>query len=341
MANHVNRIVENSRDISAPSNMDVHGQSMEFGENRNVPADIIGRPEILFLTSYPPRECGIAMYSQNLIFAVRNKFNDYYNLKVCALEPGKARYFYPEEVYFTLDTTQPEAFSNLTGKINRDNKSEAVIIQHEFDLFNPVKHLLLKFIADINKPVIFVFHKIAPNPDKELKSYIQHICNRASTVIVMAYELACILTFDYQIPETKIRIIPYGTELTERADKEVLKEKYNFSGRQVLSTFGLLTPVKGIETVLEALPAVIKKHPDVLFLVIGKTHPETFKLEGENYRVKLEARVNSLKLQNYVKFINNYVVPETLKEYLQLSDICLFTCTDPHRPMSGTFSMAV
>ncbi|MBK8139895.1 MAG: glycosyltransferase [Chitinophagaceae bacterium] len=132
----------------------------------------------------------------------------------------------------------------------------------------------------------------------------------AGSVIVMTHSSERILINDYEIQNEKISVIPHGTHLVPHPDKEILKIKYKLSGRKVLSTFGLLSAGKSIETTLEALPAIVKKNPDVLFTIIGKTHPSVVKQEGEKYRLKLEAKVTALQLQEHVQFINHFLFPE-------------------------------
>ena len=141
--------------------------------------------------------------------------------------------------------------------------------------------------------------------------------------------------------QEKITVIPHGTHLVPHLDKHFLKNKYKLTGKKVLSTFGLLSSGKSIETTLEALPDVVKTNPDVLFLIIGKTHPSVVKQEGEKYRKMLEAKVAELQLQQYVQFINYFLPLPDLLEYLQLTDIYLFTSKNPNQAVSGTFSYAI
>jgi hypothetical protein len=136
-------------------------------------------------------------------------------------------------------------------------------------------------------------------------------------------------------------VIPHGTHLVSHTDKDILKEKYKLTGRTILSTFGLLSAGKCIETTLKALPEIVKKYPEVLFLIIGKTHPSVVKNEAEKYREMLEDNVETLKIQNNVKFINEFLPLPELLEYLQLTDIYLFTSKDPNQAVSGTFSYAM
>jgi hypothetical protein len=157
----------------------------------------------------------------------------------------------------------------------------------------------------------------------------------------MTHNSAKILITDYDLPKKKISVIAHGTHLVPHLNRESLKKKYGIKDRKVLTTFGLLSSGKSVETTLEALPAIIKTNPDVIFLVIGKTHPEVLKEEGEQYRNSLEAMIVSKNLTQHVKFINSYLPLPDLLEYLQLTDIYLFTTNDPNQAVSGTFAYAM
>ena len=163
----------------------------------------------------------------------------------------------------------------------------------------------------------------------------------AQGIIVMTKSSAELLTAAYGISPEKINVIPHGTHLVPHADKLFLKHKYQLTGRKVLSTFGLLSAGKSIETTLEALPAIVEKDKSVLFLIIGKTHPTIVKHDGGAYRDMLMAKVNTLGLGNHVRFINHFLPLPELLEYLQLTDIYLFTSKDPHQAVSGTFAYAI
>lgn len=295
--------------------------------------------EILFVTSFPPRECGIATYSQDLIQALNNKFKKSFSIKVCALENGNHKY--TDEVKYILETHNPESYIQLATNINEDKTIQMVLFQHEFGLFKSNETDFITLLEAIKKPTAIVFHTVLPKPDGLLKQRVQKITDKAEAIIVMTHSSSKILMDDYKIPQEKITVIPHGTHLVEHTDKEVLKEKYQFTGRKVLSTFGLLSSGKSIETTINALPNIIKAHPDVLFLIIGKTHPSVIKEEGEQYRNNLIARINELQLQNHVQFVNSYLPLEDLLEYLQLTDVYLFTSKDPNQAVSGTFSYAI
>ncbi len=297
--------------------------------------------EILFITSYPPRVCGIATYSQDLIKALNNKFSNSLSIKVCALESEELNYQYPGEVKYILKTTLAEEYERLAFKINRDEYIKIVLIQHEFGFFKVQEQAFLQFLKKLSKPVMIVFHTIMPHPDDKLKLKIKSIASVCESIIVMTNNSFDILVNEYCIPKQKITVIAHGTHLVPHLSKEFLKKKYGLENRRVLTTFGLLSSGKNIETTLGALPDIIKTNPDVVFLIIGKTHPEVVKNEGELYRESLESLIMLNKLDNHVIFVNRFLPLPELLEYLQLTDIYLFTTNDPNQAVSGTFVYAM
>jgi len=297
--------------------------------------------EILFITSYPPRVCGIATYSHDLIKALNNKFSNSFSIKVCALESGDENYPYPGEVKYILNTSLAAGYEKLALNINKDNHIKIVLIQHEFGFFREQKQIFLQFLYELSKPVIIVFHTVLPHPDEQLKSNIARIAAACRSIIVMTHNSAEILMKDYGLPQQKISVIAHGTYLVPRLSMKSLKLKYGIIDRKVLTTFGLLSSGKSIETTLEALPAIVKQCPEVVFLIIGKTHPEVVKKEGEKYREMLVQKVKDYDLQDHVIFINSYLALPDLLEYLQLTDIYLFTTNDPNQAVSGTFVYAM
>ena len=300
-----------------------------------------GLPEILFVTSYPPRECGIATYSQDLIMALEKKIGTSFDIKVCALESGKVSYEYPNQVTNVLDTSDPKSFSNTALKINQHKKTKMVVIQHEFGFFHNEEKAFLSFLYELTKPIVIVFHTVLPNPDEKLKLLVQNIANACGSIVVMTKHASHLLIADYFIPKSKITVIAHGTHLVPHLDKQLLKEKYHLQGKKVLTTFGLLSSGKSIETTLRAMPKILKEIPDAMFLVIGKTHPEVLRHEDEKYREHLHAIVHDLHIQDQVRFINEYLELPKLLEYLQLTDIYLFTTNDPNQAVSGTFVYAM
>lgn len=297
--------------------------------------------EVLFMTTFPPRECGIATYSQDLILALNNKFKKSFAIKIAALELQNEKHNYKEDVYAVLETDNPNSYVELAENINENPAIEIVLIQHEFGLFRGNEADFMLFLKAIHKPKIVVCHTILPRPDEKFKMQVQEINTAVDAFIVMTNNSARILENDYQVLQDKITVIPHGTHLVEHLNKQMLKEKYNLSGRKIISTFGLLSSGKCIETTINALQTIVKEQPDVLFLIIGKTHPTVFKNEGEKYRNSLKASIEELELQNHVQFVDKYLSLDVLLEYLQLTDVYLFTSKDRNQAVSGTFSYAI
>lgn len=297
--------------------------------------------EILCISTYPPRECGIATFSDDLIRSIHQKFEKSYRLRVCALESTTERHTYAPIVKYTFNTSDVEAFGIMAKCINLDPDIELVLVEHEFGLFHENEAGFLQFLNNLSRPVVLVFHTVLTHPEASAKRYLQQIAEACAAIIVMTRNSSHILQQEYGIQEDKINVIPHGTHLVAQQDRKMLKEKYGVSGRKILTTFGLLSAGKSIETTIEALPAIIRENPLILFLVIGKTHPSVVKSEGEQYRERLVSRVRELGLEEYVRFINTYLELPVLLEYLQLTDVYLFTSADPNQAVSGTFVYAM
>ncbi|MEQ8477160.1 glycosyltransferase [Fulvivirga sp.] len=301
------------------------------------------KPVVLFLTSYPTRPCGIATFSKDLITAIHDKFSGNYELRVCALENSNHNnHVYPEEVIYQLNTNSPIDILKTGAKINNDPNIQLVCLQHEFGLWGgKYGNLLLDLLPLIKKPIITVFHTVLPNPNKEQKFIIKEIDIHSSKLLVMTKSSALLLAKDYGIISKKVHVIPHGTHHISWNGQNTLKRRYGYTDQIVLSTFGLLGPNKNIETTILALPDLIKSHPKIKFLILGQTHPEIIKNEGESYRSYLEKLVDKLALQNHVEFVNRYLSLKELLEYLKLTDIYIFSSKDPHQAVSGTFAYAM
>lgn len=301
------------------------------------------KPSVLMLTTFPPRECGIATYSKDLMDSVNNAFGNSCAIEICALYDGK----HPLQLQvgppnnYTLDTGSKESYDALASRINSDGAIQLVMIQHEFGLFNGCSEDFIQFLKSLNKPIIVAFHTVIPHPDPTRTKHVKDIASCAQYLTVMTYSAQNILIEDYGIERSKIKMIAHGTHLIKHKDRQNLKKKYGLDHKTVLSTFGLLGPGKSIETTLDALPKLITEFPDIIFLVLGKTHPSLAKIEGENYRDFLIQKTKDLQIEQHVQFVNEFLPLNTLLEYLQLTDIYLFTSKDPNQAVSGTFAYAM
>jgi glycosyltransferase involved in cell wall biosynthesis len=298
--------------------------------------------KMLIVSSYPPRECGLATFSNDIINAVKIVFGNTLPLEVCAIQNNGIEYKYHQEVTYTLPAANLDEYRSVAEQINERKDIGLVCIQHEFGLFGgEYGDYILAFILALNKPIAIIFHTVLPNPDEKRKKIVNAIVDLSDRIVVLTKKSQEILTGYYNCPVSKTQVIPHGNHNVLWEQKEKLKESYNYSDRIMLSTFGLISENKNIETTLFALPEIAKKHPNLLYLVIGKTHPEIIKKEGEKYREKLATIVKDLCLEDNVLFINEYVELKQLLEYLTLSDIYLFSSKDPNQAVSGTFAYAM
>jgi glycosyltransferase involved in cell wall biosynthesis len=299
-------------------------------------------PEILFITSYPPTECGIATYSNDLVNALNNKFSNTYTFTICALEKNETELTYTSDVKYVLHTKQLEQYKQLAALLNADENLSLIYLQHEFGLFSGEHGVaVLQLLSRLTKPVITTFHTVLPQPNSKLQKLVSAISRYSKSIIVMTKNAADILRNAYHIEADKINVIAHGTHLVSAAIHHTINGNNQFADRVVLSTFGLLSAGKSIETALDALPQIIKVYPNVIYLIIGKTHPDVVKLDGEVYRTILQNKVIENNLQAHVLFINKYLSLGALLNYLQRTDIYLFTSKDPNQAVSGTLAYAL
>jgi len=300
-------------------------------------------PCILYVCTFPPRECGIATFTQDLTNAIDKEFNPEIKSKILAMKDNPATiYNYPRKVIFQINETDIEDYLELANKINKSPEIKAVNIQHEYGLFGGEwGNYLLPFLALLKKPIITTFHTILPRPDKRLKKITKSIGEKSSGIVVMTKTAARILEKTYGFDKKKINVIPHGVHHVAYPSKANAKKKLNLSGRTVLSTFGMLNRDKGIEYAIESLPEVIKKYPKILYLVIGATHPLIRRQEGEKYRNKLMRLVAKYKLQDHVKFYDKYLDLAELIDYLKATDIYISPTLNPKQSVSGTISYAL
>lgn len=297
--------------------------------------------QVLLISSFPPRECGIATYSEDLVTALNKTIGDGFSINICPLESDTEKHVYDKDPEYILNTDFPGSFCTLAGLINNNRSIILVMIQHEFGFFEKKTDELLLFLKALNKSVVITFHTVLPHPNEILRLHVKAIAETVSGIVVMTHASSEILVRDYGIGIEKIVVIPHGTHLVVHTDKTLLKEKYGLKGKMILSTFGFLSDGKSIETTLYAMPAIIRENPDTLFLIIGKTHPAVLMRQGEKYRHKLESLISELGIEEHVLFINYFLPLSELLEYLQLTDLYLFTSCDPNQAVSGTFSYAM
>ena len=297
------------------------------------------KSKIVFLSTYPPTHCGIATFTEDTISAIDTIFGKSISCEICEITfKGDANV----NSAYHLPSQNKEAYQKVAAKINSDPDVKLVHIQHEFGLFGgQYGDYLLDFLDEINKPIAFTFHSVIPNPNETLKSLVQLLISYSEAIFVMTQKSKKILMDDYGLKESSIALVPHGTHLVDYETTAEAKKKFDFEDRIILSTFGLLGEGKSIETGLKALPQIVKQFPNVLYLVLGRTHPNAIENNVDKYRNSLQQTVQELHLENNVRFINEYLEVNQLLDYLKATDVYLFTSKDPNQAVSGTFSYAM
>jgi len=313
-------------------------QSTRLRETPTIAAPVVSQ-SLVMITTYPPKECGLATFASDLVQAIQNQYRSSLNLHICALNPPKSA---PRENFFhVLETDKPYAFQNLAQKIKKMEANEWVIVQHEFGLYRNHEVEFLEFLNTLEKKVMVVLHTVLPQPSPEIEGFMKILAFLSHTLVVMTHHSKSILVDRYGIASSKIIVIPHGTHLVEHQSKAALKAQFQWEDRTILTTFGLLSSGKNIETTLRALPQVIARFPNVLFLIVGKTHPGVIQVEGEQYRESLEALIQTLGLENHTVQLNSFIELPKLLDLLQLTDVYLFTSKNQDQAVSGTFAYAM
>jgi glycosyltransferase involved in cell wall biosynthesis len=300
------------------------------------------RSKILFISTFPPSKCGIASFTQDLVNAINQEIKENFLVNICALDkkghPAVSKF----PVSMVMDGHQLDSCIETAIAINEDPAIELVCIEHEFGLYGgELGEYLLGFLTMLEKPFIIRFHTVLPVPDKKRLKIVQAIALLAEKVIVMTTNSYRLLKEDYQVNEEKIIIIPHGIHAGSTLGVGELKSKYDLKNKLVLTTFGLLSPNKGIEKGILAMKEISVQFPQSVYIVLGQTHPNVLEQEGEKYRNYLQQLIDDNHLSPNVRLVNEYVPTKKLMEYLALTDVYLFTSIDPNQAVSGTFLYAM
>ncbi|MBI2483590.1 glycosyltransferase [Candidatus Uhrbacteria bacterium] len=298
---------------------------------------------LAFLSTYPPRECGIATYTSDLVNALKSVYTYPFTPKVIALNPNEiTRYRYSTDVIAQVSQSNKADLIECARMINAHPDILAVHIQHEFGLFaGTYGSYLLHFLHELRKPYCVTFHTVLPQPSDEMRSVVGKIAQTADRVIVMTGLSKDILVADYSIPESLITVIAHGIHDLPFDVPLTAKKRLGIQADIMLSTFGLLNRGKGIEYVIDALPALIRMFPDTHYYIIGATHPRILEKEGESYRNSLLKKIRAAGITHHVHFINQYLSLPELMHYLSATDIYVAPSLDANQAVSGTLSYAL
>lgn len=291
-----------------------------------------------YFSTYPPRECGIANFTKDLIDSICD-LNGFKHSVIAINEKG-ALYDYDRRVKWNIDRDDVEDYVKAAEYVNSSN-IQLLVVQHEFGLYGGDygEHIKL-FLENVKKPVITTLHTVQPNFDKKAIEVLKYIVERSEAIIVIAHAAIDMLKRQ-GIPYKKCIVIPHGCPSIDCTNNKSVKESLGLEDRLVASTFGLISSGKGIEFAIRALPEVIKKEPQIIYLIIGETHPEVRKHEGEKYRNELTRLVGELGLEEHVRFTNRFITKRELIKFLQATDIYITPYISPNQISSGTLVYAL
>jgi glycosyltransferase involved in cell wall biosynthesis len=295
--------------------------------------------EVAYVSTFPPRKCGIATFTADLVNSI-NQLNKLRDQRVISID-GR-RLFKPayEAVEHKIGRDFLEDYVLMADFLNQ-SPVNVVNIQHEFGIFGgEAGEYICAFLDRLKRPVATTLHTVLPNFENKVKEVFNKIVEE-STAIVVLNETTRSLIKQYGVPAKKVKLIPHGGPDLPLVPSARAKPKLGLQNKVVLSTFGLLSKGKGVEHVIAALPEIVKREPRLIYYVLGVTHPQVKKNEGEAYRNMLHGMVKNLGLRGHVRFLNRFLSKPELYNYLQATDVYITPYVSPNQVSSGTLSYAL
>jgi glycosyltransferase involved in cell wall biosynthesis len=293
--------------------------------------------KIAFIGDYLPRKCGIATFTHDLCSTVAAQFPsaDCFVVPVNDIPEG---YDYPPEVRFEIEEKDLDSYLRAADFLNFSN-TDIVCLQHEYGIFGgPAGSHILSLLRDLRAPLVTTFHTVLGEPGVDQRRVLKQIAEMSAQVIVMTEKARRLLQEVFAVPEGRITLIPHGIPDMPFVDPNFFKDQFGVEGKFVVLTFGLLSPNKGIEHMLHALPTVLREYPNLVYLVLGATHPNLLREQGENYRISLKRLTRRLGISRQVIFYNRFVDLNELKEFIGSADIYVTPYLNPAQITSGTLA---
>ncbi|MCB0375756.1 MAG: glycosyltransferase, partial [Sinomicrobium sp.] len=251
--------------------------------------------KLVYIGNYPPRQCGIGTFTENLVRSVCSAVKPSgieLQSEIVAMNNGVV-HTYPKEVSLTIQEDTPKDYRKAAAYVN--SQADACILQHEYGIFGKDHgRLILQLVQELSVPLIVTLHTVLKTPSEPQKRIVQILADKAYQLVVMSRKAKMFLQESYGIASDKVSIIEHGVPDFSRGSRKELRERFDFADKKIMLTFGLLGPGKGIETMIRALPKVVEEFPEAEYWVLGKTHPNILKQEGEKYRENLMEMADSL-----------------------------------------------
>jgi glycosyltransferase involved in cell wall biosynthesis len=295
---------------------------------------------IAFVGNYLPRQCGIATFTTDLCNAVAAEYGSDRLFAIPVNDPESA-YDYPHQVRLELEQEDLTSYERAAEFLNF-NGNDLVCIQHEYGIYGGVAgQYILTLLRKLKMPVVTTLHTVLREPDEDQRMVLEEVARLSDRVIVMSEQAAQFLIEVYGVPTGKIDVIAHGVPDFQFMDPNYFKDQFGVEGKSVLLTFGLLSPNKGIENVIRALPGILARHPNVVYIVSGVTHPHIRRREGERYREELIALADELGVSSNLILVNRFVSAEELVEHVGAADIYITPYRQEAQIVSGTLAIAL
>lgn len=294
---------------------------------------------IALVGTYPPQHCGIATFTADLRNAL-HAAHPHRQTTVCAVRASRFPLDYPAEVSAVIERDEARTYERAAARLNASGVS-ILSLQHEFGIFGGLagEHVL-RLLDGFDGGVVPTLHTVSPHLDQNQRRVMRALIERSDKVVTMARKGREILIDCFEADPAKIVIVPHGVPSRRAPSCEAMKARLGFAGRQVLMTFGLIGRSKGLETMIHAMPAIARRHPNALYVVLGATHPAVLAHEGEGYREMLIGLAQELGVADNVAFVNRYVGADELVDYLSAADIYVTPYMNEAQVTSGTLSYA-
>lgn len=295
---------------------------------------------IALLGTYVPRQCGIATFTQDLRNAIAAELGEH-NTTVLAMDDSPESYPYPRDVGFQIQAHKQTDYRTAAELLNI-NQTDAALIQHEFGIFGGQDgSYLLNLLRRLRMPIITTLHTVLDDPTEGQREVMRELARLSDRLVVMSHMAVDLLHKHNNVPREKIAVIPHGIPDLPFVDPSFHRDQFGLEGKKLMLTFGLLSPGKGLEVAIKAMPRIVEKHPGVVYLILGATHPHVFKREGNAYRDSLARMAEKLGVRENVLFHNRYVRLDELCKYLEAADIYVTPYLSEKQITSGTLAYAL